>query len=284
MTKPSATCELYVNGTRVPDTAEDLVLAQPTALDGLTLTWGRDGQNEQPGPATCSFTILDRYAESDFLDRLHVGSTVALWAEGNVPGVAPELPTTYVDGSFSTKTDGAIPAEDAWYSAGSGGSWTYLDHAVKMAPPTSTSTTSYGAIAPQPFNLVSTDPPAVWDDIPRARVGETWRLELSVKAPVGVRWTVYLQARKSPYKSDATVNISTTGGNPDIYYVGTGDYQVISESRYIRSISGGVTSVWLLVGVSFTDNARVGRRWQDQTTSWDQQTTQWDSVEWDGAS
>jgi hypothetical protein len=262
MTGPAATCELWVNGVRVPDAGPDLYAGQPTALSGLDLAWGRDGQHEQPGPATCGFTILDADPTSDFLERLHVGSPVLVWAAGQIPGGSGR-PSLYTDGSFTLKPDGLIPAPQATTTP-TGPSWFYAGHTVQIPLPTYTLPRTTGAMAPRGFDLTGTGPVDAWDDLPRASVGETWRVSVSVRAPAGQQWSVFLQGRVSPVKSVAPVAVTTSGG---IMRTGTGTWQTITEDHLVTAIAGGGPA-WLHLGLSVENVVAAGTRWQDQTGIW----------------
>lgn len=77
MTRLPVTCELWVDGVRVADVAGDA----PAALDDLSVRWGRSTSIDQPEPATCTVTILDRGRGDVRLDQVAaLGSTLVVIA------------------------------------------------------------------------------------------------------------------------------------------------------------------------------------------------------------
>lgn len=59
MTRRVPDCVVYVEDSRLDDTGAALALADPVALDGLRVTWGRTTTVDQPEPAALSLTLLD---------------------------------------------------------------------------------------------------------------------------------------------------------------------------------------------------------------------------------
>lgn len=107
--KPSATCELWVDGARFPDTVADLQAGQPTVLDEPTITWGRSDVLEQPSVSTAAFKIHDpRKVHTPLSSIIRVGSTVELFAVGEMP--SPGDASVMVDGSFEDTLFGELPA------------------------------------------------------------------------------------------------------------------------------------------------------------------------------
>lgn len=49
-----------IDGVLAPCTPEELRTGQPTILDGLSFSWGRDTSVDQPGPNTCAFTMREQ--------------------------------------------------------------------------------------------------------------------------------------------------------------------------------------------------------------------------------
>ena len=86
-----ATCELWIDGVRYPDGStpgEDP--ANPFAVTGLTIVWGRETTLDQPQPAQCTFTVLDPPGGTvRFDDTVKLGSTVAVYAA--IPGGTRQL-------------------------------------------------------------------------------------------------------------------------------------------------------------------------------------------------
>lgn len=76
-----ATCELWIDGARYPDGATGQDPAEPVALSGLTVHWGRSTSIDQPAPASCTFTLLDRPGGTGRFDAtVSLGSAVLVWA------------------------------------------------------------------------------------------------------------------------------------------------------------------------------------------------------------
>jgi hypothetical protein len=71
-----------VDGVRYADGQPGEASADPFALAGLTIEWGRDNTVDQPDPATCSFRIMDPPGGAiRFDDTVALGSTVVVWTE-----------------------------------------------------------------------------------------------------------------------------------------------------------------------------------------------------------
>lgn len=71
---------VYVGSARLADTADDYQSGTPTALAGLSMTWGRDGPQSQPDIGSCSLTVADREGDADFLGALKVGAPLTIYA------------------------------------------------------------------------------------------------------------------------------------------------------------------------------------------------------------
>lgn len=77
-----ATCELWIDGFRYADGQPSEDPAEPVALSGLTIRWGRSNTVDQPSPASCSFEIADAEGGSQrFDDTIKLGSAVVIWSE-----------------------------------------------------------------------------------------------------------------------------------------------------------------------------------------------------------
>jgi len=76
-----ATCELWVDGVRYPDGSDPFDPAEPFAVSGLTVHWGRDNTVDQPQPATCTFTVTDPPGgQVRFDDTVSLGSAIVIWS------------------------------------------------------------------------------------------------------------------------------------------------------------------------------------------------------------
>jgi hypothetical protein len=275
MTRPSATCELFVGGVRVADKGTDLSAGTATALSSLKLDWGRDGQNEQPGPASCSFEILDPVGGDSALDYLHVGSTVAVWAQGEVPGEAVEWgPSTYEDqqATWTGVPDGLPPPlsvggidivndppfNPTWGRIASETLAVWAGSAGWGGP----------KIPPRPFSPTGQLPDA-WDDIPKASVGDKWRYAVSVKAPPGTRYQVRIAPHFKPYGSSS--GSWSVSSSPPIV-TGNGDWQRTDWTMTILWLS---EPAWLLVEIMINGQTGLGLHWKDQTITWAAATKAW---------
>lgn len=280
MVSPTATCELWLDGTRVPDAGVDVLAGRPTALSGLTMTWGRDGPHEQPGPATMTVDVRDNFPDADFLDQLHVGSEVALWAEGAVTGADPGWgPDTY-DPQQSTWTgvpDGLPPARSV-----AGVDITGTPNAQttgrivgeRLAFWSVSAGTAGITVPPRPFSPTGQLPDA-WDDLPKASVGETWRFRVTVTAPVGVQYQVYPAGFRQPYGSGG-LSFSFTPDPPRVDGDGTPRAWDITVTFTALS-----EPIWPAVRVLAYDKTNEHRTWAEQTGTWAQQTRTWDDPYWD---
>lgn len=113
-------CELWLDGTRVPDNPASALAGIPTALADLSVTFGRDRADTQPDPATASFGVLDDAANGELATRVKAGAGVEIRAV---------LPVDY-------------PAGQQWFDDPSMSSW-----GVDMAAPV-TAPNKAGHLAP----------------------------------------------------------------------------------------------------------------------------------------
>lgn len=119
MSSPSATCELWLDGTRVPCRPQDLEDGLPTALDGLSLNWGRTSVLEQPGVGSAAFVIRD--PRTSRRGRL-------------VPGGCNDF-ESWVDGAWGTGGGAAVNKTDAWSVDGT--------HSIRVTSAGTTASSAY---------------------------------------------------------------------------------------------------------------------------------------------
>lgn len=86
MTAPAGlipiSCEVWIDDVRYRDGRAGETVTDPFVTAPISITWGRDTTVDQPGPATCTFTIMDPAGGSiRFDDTVSLGSTVVVWAE-----------------------------------------------------------------------------------------------------------------------------------------------------------------------------------------------------------
>lgn len=266
--KPSATCELFVDDVRVPDTDAALLAGRVTALTGLSIAWGRDGPNEQPGPATCDFSVVDPAAGDSFLDLVHVGSAVSVYATGQIPAAGQ---TTYDNGSFLGR-GGAVTATQASMVGGATGK--YLNQALQLVPPKPSASPWPGVIVPPRTFITGTQLPTAWDTIAKASAGESWRVKVSVIAAPGVAYQIGLAAYSGPRASNLISSgfAYTMNGAAG---VGTGAWQTYDLTAQITALPA---AAWLAIRVDHTADPWAMGRWQDQgTITWDTATGTWNS-------
>lgn len=184
------TCELFVDGVRFADAAP--VGLAPVALDGLSVTWGRESVAEQPDASTCDFTIRDTGGGTHFRDLLTVGGIVEVFATGRVPQAGGGFGTDYVvQGSFENLAAGTAPANRValGYSAavtvrtdgGSDGTkYLRMTNKRKQVGPTVID------VPPDEFSSVV----GAWDRLPQAEPGTTQRWSVDIRTPLmpGVVW------------------------------------------------------------------------------------------------
>jgi hypothetical protein len=254
----------------VKDSPSERLAKEPsaTALSSLKLGWGRDGQNEQPGPAACSFEILDPAGGDNALDYVHVGSTVAVWAEGHIPNPSPVGTETMDDGTFNsyplgptsqyftafagtatvaTSSDrgNVLRADNPSLPMGDG--WTMIIPPRKFSPP--------GEL------------PDAWDDIPKMSRGDpAWVLTLDVRAPLGTTIKLASTLLKTPYSNARTSGVSGPSTPA------TGDWQTLTVSHKPSTYDADhFLPAWVGFDVYVTGMTKA--QWQNQTGSWDSQGT-----------
>jgi hypothetical protein len=230
---------LWVDGVRFPDgefgSADP---STPIALDDLRVVWGRSNSLDQPHPATCSFTVLDRAGGQRYRDVLRIGAAIAVRADA----------TIYPDPSVST-----IPALLPGPVAGA------------TVTGTATSTTIIGrspAHTDQQISVIyppaaySADPSS-WDAVPRAAAGQAWRLLATITLPaVFAGWSGH-RAVVQP------VAFSTPTGKG---YQLLGAGQTLTASGTVDLTFIPPAGVWLGLSVRFIP---PGPAWSDlDSTPW----------------
>lgn len=256
--KPGATCEVWLDGVRIPDTPDTLAADYATALDGLRITWGRDGPNEQPSPATCTVELLDRAPASDFLSKLYVGADLRVWAEGEIRSDSDTWLQTMDDGTVDSWPLGDVTASRV--AAPTAGTVTVIDapsqgRAMRNALAPGAADT--GVIVPPRVFSPAGQLPTAWDDIPTATAGDTWQLQTEVRAPAGCSITVTAVGFTSPYATAPTIGpqsdaVAATGGRQRVDYAAT--------------IPAALAGLWIGLWVRVTGVNRI--TWAGQTTTW----------------
>ncbi len=106
----AATCELWIDGRRVPDGSTP---GEPTtatvALSGLRVSWGRETTVDQPTPSQCTFDLIDYEGGTRFDAVVGLGSVVVVWAALDTdrrPVFAGRV--SDLDASFDEGADAAV--------------------------------------------------------------------------------------------------------------------------------------------------------------------------------
>ena len=172
-----ASCTLTVAGQRV------------TALDSLTVTWGRDNATTQPQAATCTASL--------FVDD--ASTALQMYTIGRKVTVSSDIAT------YTTGTAAAYPIALASPIYGS------IDAAGRIR---SDADGDDLAILTIPPAQVSNDP-AAWDAIPVAESGTTWNIEAALDLPAGanvsIRPCYYASPSASPTFGEEIASIRQTG-------------------------------------------------------------------------
>lgn len=272
MTGPTATCELWVDGTRVADTGTDLVSGFATALSGLSLTWGRDGQNEQPGPASLSMDLFDPYGNDEALDLLHVGSEVEVWAEGSWDA-GTGYQETFDDPSLESWPLGDAEANLYVAPEPSHRATVLVDdtrgQVLDIAADKPSVDYVVVRIPPRRFSPTG-ELPNAWDDkLQWEPFDKGWQVGVWVLAPAGSTISTQIPVYTGPYPDASTAAIA----GPQV--TATGQWQSIGKTMGVAS---GPSPGWLGITV-FVLNLQI--RWQDQAPArtWGSMgTATWETV------
>jgi hypothetical protein len=241
-------CELWLRGARVADTIGDYQAAAPTALGGLSLTWGRSTNLEQPATATCTFTIADTDGDADFLGDLHVGRTVEIYAAGAITTGDPS--EIAVDGGFET----TAPAGRAYTQRGTLATTTTAAEGAQAYQLTVTGASADVWLPPAPFNDADF---TAWDALPNVTPGDDWTASLQTQLGPGQHASL----------SVATYATPATGPG-----IGVGDGASAAEDA---------AGAWQTVSVDWTAPDGVGYAWGGawlhvSLGTWDQASGTWD--------
>ena len=256
------TCTLYADGERVADGSPGDDPADPTALSGLRLTWGRSDTVDQPDVSTLSVDLGDTPGGVAIRDIITTGTSVDVTATG----------TTYPDPDVSTFPDPGFEAGPA-HTTGlvsctvardgarfHAGAWStrLTPRPVTIAQPGNPSFAA--AFAPLPFAAPGTDPGA-WDAVPQTQTGQRWSVGVWVWAPVGVVVTLSQVLFTAPYESAALYRgpIASSNGAAGWHFL-TG------------TLTPAESACW--VGLQVSTSALPG--WDTQAGTWDAAVGTWD--------
>lgn len=144
------TCELAINGRTVADSAASLAAHDVTALDGLSVQWGRRSRLDQPEPATLSATLAlpSGIGAPEALEDLQAGMPVSVTASYTAP-----LTTTPVFTAPSETLSAGSPAQKV----------------TRIYPP--------ATFAPEGHS------PDAWDEVPQLTEATTVTVQVSLSLP-----------------------------------------------------------------------------------------------------
>ena len=172
-----ASCTLTVAGQRV------------TALDSLTVTWGRDNATTQPPAATCTASL--------FVDD--AATALQMYTIGRKVTVSSDIAT------YTTGTAVPYPAASATAIYGT------VDAAGRIRSDADGDDLAILTIPP----ARPSDDPAAWDSIPVAESGTTWTIEAALDLPAGasvsIRPCYYASPSGAPSFGEEIASIRQTG-------------------------------------------------------------------------
>lgn len=249
-------CVLYVGGARFADGSPGDNLANPTALSGLKVDWGRDTTVDQPDTATCTFQVMDRLGGDGFLGMLKTGLTVDVMAEGTVYPDPTE--STFVDPGFETGIGGRVPTSaTAALSTRRAYSGAQSLRVVPLIP----GRTWTVQLAPGPFQAAGTHPDA-WDEITRTDDGQQWTYGATVFVPRGVRVTM----RPILYTGPWAGSFHNVSSGPQVEVEGDNDWHTLSGTFYPDEPNawvGVMVATWPTQGIAWADVEPADLTWLD---------------------
>lgn len=239
-----ATCQVTIDGLRLPDGSPTDDELDPTGLSGLSITWGRATTMDQPEAATCTLQILDQTGGDTFLG----------WVRTGAPLSVTSTVTTYPDPTVSTFLDPSFEASEPTVivSGGTAARTTRSAHTGTQSlglTPRNATDGAWVIVPPAPFAAAGTDPDA-WDEIPATAVGQDWSVGLWVLAPPGAIVVLCPVLFTGPHSADAIVRTSELATA-----VGTGAWQQLA-----LTFAPELDAAWVGVQVAARPS---GPRWVD---------------------
>lgn len=248
-------CQVYIDGVRVADGAPGDDPLAPTALSGLSFTWGRDETVDQPDASSCSFTLLDELGGQSFLGLVRTGLPIDVFATGTIY-TDPDQ-STVLDPSFDLTPIGEQPPSvRATNTLATVQDAPGARRALQIIP-VDAGTAEAVLIAPAPFS----PSPGAWDEIPQTQGGQTWGVAADVFVPVNAVATL-----QPVMIFDPAGNRVETVGAP-VTAAGTGAFQTLSTK-----IVPGAPGAWIGVRVRVYP---TGPRWTQAVGTWAEATGTW---------
>jgi hypothetical protein len=269
MTTPIG-CTLYVNGARVADGTPGDRDDAPTALSGLSMTWGRATTVDQVEPSTCSFQLLDPPGGGSFLNLLHTGAAVQVRAAADVPG-SPGEPVN-IDGGFESAP---LNSDLSWtdlYSGHTARATNVRAHTgrqsatiIDQSAPPNTVTFDSGIIPP----AATSSNVSAWDHIQTMQPDETWTVSAWVYPPVDGTVTVQPAAYSSPTGQTFTPRV---GPRVDVPWNAAQPWQYVAVDY---TAAAGDAGKWIGLGLTLDfaawSDVAAATTWNTAASTW----TQW---------
>jgi hypothetical protein len=258
-------CTLYVDGARVADGTPGDDPDVPTALSGLSITWGRATTVDQVEPSTCSFDLLDPPGGSSFLDLLYTGARVDVTATGLAAG-SPGTPIN-ADPGFESGTPGSTPP-GTFVLDDPGATLVYTRAAAAAGAQSALWQQQAGGrvsgqmkVYPAPL---SSDPTS-WDHLQTVQPGEYWSTSATVRAAAGTLIQLAMWLYRKP---DGT----TLGGHIDWkQHVAAGDWATLTSGFTATPEQAGTwAGFWLTVW--YTKWTDAPGTWNDAAGTWQELT------------
>jgi hypothetical protein len=263
---------VVAGSTRLADTGADYAAGVPTALSGLSLTWGRDGPQSQPEVGACTFTVADKQGDADFLGTLKVGAPVTVYATTEVdtgtPADAAVDPGFASDLNWRLRSTGTVsddPGKDALAPPG---------HAARIALGSGADAT----VPVAPF----TAHPGGWIGVPRiggpGMAGQQWAVTMRYRAgpilgPGAASWQYRYFTDSAKQGGAGLGNYVTFARQAGAYVTVGGVYTVPANMPYDRWIGLGMSAVaepsWATVTPAALTWAQVpAGSWADVGAAW----------------
>jgi hypothetical protein len=259
MTAADISCEVYVDGQRLADTAAEFLASIPTALAGLQMSWGRGTVVDQPDASVCSFTVADIGGDADFLSLLHVGHVVDVYAAGAIASSGPV--DVAIDGSFEIATAANRVAAAGGTAVVDLANPAVGNRAILATPAAAAAMTV--DVPPGPFSTAHT----AWNTIPKIAAGQQWRITLQVALGAGCTATIAPAIFDDPAHRAPVA----TGPATAIPASPTATYRTITLDWTVLAAS---PAGWLGARLAITNT----QRWVDAVGTWAAQTLTWRQI------
>jgi len=193
-----ATCVLKADGVKVADGSPGDPTTDPTALSGLSISWGRSTTVDQPDVSTLTVDLLDEPGGKGFRDVFKVGTPLTVEATA-ITYPSPTV-SSFPDPGFESAAPHALTIGGTTVrstrrkDAGTYSAFITTDWLARGGPRADAS----AIFAPLPFVPTGTSPGA-WDTIPRTATGQKWHVGVRVWVPSGTAADVYAVYFSAPW-------------------------------------------------------------------------------------